>query len=429
MARFGPARPTGLTISVGPHASVPIPDGWSAHSIGGDVRMWWQRVTVSGLAPGQRYTLRLVDGDAEVATATAVTLPDHLPTLDEQPLTCLLGSCFGFEGDPFGRAIGAAIRQLPAPHKPDVTLLCGDQVYLDAPFPRYLHHAPGGEELRLELYEKYRANWAQPDIAEGYAEVLRHGATYFSADDHELWNNAPNKTPVVLKTWFGPWRDEWFAAASELYDRFQSSRRVLDFAIGQLSFLVADLRLDRTADRARLQTPADHARVIDWLAALDGPGVLVLGQPMLSSAAGWKGNLTDWGLPDYQQYGPLVAAIQRAEHDIVVMTGDVHFGRIAGAALPSGATLYEVIASPFALVSSLLPQSWSAPPGRFPAHPIAGTVGSPVWYDEYRVEVDHFATVAFASSGGHVRMDVTAWPVPALGGALLAGPRWQGYLQ
>ncbi len=305
------------------------------------------------------------------------------------------------------------MRQLPASHRPDVTFLCGDQVYLDAPFPRYLHHAPGGDELRLELYEKYRANWAQPDRAEGYAEVLRHGATYFSADDHELWNNAPNKTPTVLKTWFGPWRREWSAVATELYDDFQSSARVMGFDIDQLSFLMADLRLDRTADRTRFHTAADHERVIDWISRLQGPGVLVLGQPVLADEAGWKGNITDWGLPDYRQYGSLVRAIQAAAHDIVVLTGDVHFGRIAGAVLPSGVNLYEIIASPFALVSTLLPRNWSAPPGRFPARPEAGTVGSPVWYrDDYRIEVDHFATVAFFGLGARVVMRVTAWPIP-----------------
>jgi hypothetical protein len=423
-------RPEGLALGVGTAVPVPVPTGWQSHSVGGVVRMWWQRIVVDELQAGQHYLLRLLDGDRELATGTAATLPDRLPAIDERPFTCLLGSCFGFDGDPWGRAIGGAMRQLPAPYRPDVTFLCGDQVYLDAPFPRYLHHAPGGEALRLEFFEKYWANWAQPDVGEGYAEVLRHGATYFSADDHELWNNAPNKTPTVLKTWFGPWRQEWFDAASELYDRFQSSARVLGFSVDVLSFLVADLRLDRTADRERLQAQADHDHVIRWIDGLVGPGVLVLGQPMLSSEAGWKGNVTDWGLADYRQYGPLVQAIQRARHDIVVLTGDVHFGRVAGAVMPSGANLYEVIASPFALVSPLLPQKWGLPPERFPAHHLAGTMGSPVWFrDDYRVEVEHFATVAFQSLGGRVVMRVTAWPIPSLGDPLIAGPRWETYLQ
>jgi hypothetical protein len=283
--------------------------------------------------------------------------------------------------------------------------------------------------MRLEFFEKYRANWLPPDQGAGYSEVLRQGATYFTSDDHELWNNAPNKTPVVVKTWFGPWRQEWYDVASELYDRFQARSRIQGFAVGRLSFLVADLRLDRTADRSRLQRDADHQRVIDWIDGLPGPGVLVLGQPILAAEAGLKGHVADWGLPDYRQYGPLVAAIQRSRHDVVVLTGDVHFGRIAGAPLPSGFQLYEVIASPFALVSPLLPQEWGAPPGRFPERQLPGTIGSPVWFrDDFRVAVDHFATVAFQDAGGRLLMRVTAWPIPQLGQALVAGPRWGTYL-
>jgi hypothetical protein len=82
---------------------------------------------------------------------------------------------------------------------------------------------------------------------------------------------------LVLKTWFGPWRQEWREAAMELYDRFQSPARVLGFSVGGLSFLMADMRLDRTSDRARLQSSDDHARVSDWCrrisaAAMPRPG-------------------------------------------------------------------------------------------------------------------------------------------------------------
>jgi hypothetical protein len=203
----------------------------------------------------------------------------------------------------------------------------------------------------------------------------------------------------------------------------------MTFSVGRLSFLVADLRMDRAADRSRLQLEADHDRVIDWIRALPGPGVLVLGQPLLSAEAGLKGHIADWGLPDYRQYVPLVAAIGGSRHDIVVLTGDVHFGRVAGAALPGGANLYEVIASPFALITPLLPQEWGAPPGRFPVRPEAGTVASAVWSrDDYQVEVDHFATVGFQDAGGRLLMRVTAWPIPQLGHPLVAGRQWGTYL-
>jgi hypothetical protein len=387
-----------------------------------------QHVDIAGLEPGRRLPLRLWAGEASVAEATATTLPDRLPGIGEQPFTCLLGSCFGRDTDS-GGAVGAAFLQLPAAYRPVLTLLCGDQVYLDAPFPRYLFHAPGGDDLRSELLATYLRTWTQSSDGRGYANVLRHGATFFSADDHELWNNAPNKTPTVRKTWFGSGRQELFDISSDLYDRFQASARTATFDIGRLSFFVADSRLDRSADRKRIQDPADHAAVLRWIGGLSGPGILVLGQPVLTTPSGWKGHVTDWDLPDYEQYAPLVRAIQQSAHDIVVLTGDVHFGRIAGTTSPTGVNLYEVIASPLALVDSRLGRDWGPPPGRFPAEPLPGTIGTPVWFDNgYQETRDHFATVAFQEVGDRVEIAVTAWPIPPLGMPPTQGATWQAFL-
>ena len=38
------------------------------------------------------------------------------------------------------------------------------------------------------------------------------------------------------------------------------------------------------------------------------------------------------------------------------------------------------------------------------------------------------ATVAFQDAGGRLLMRVTAWPIPQLGQALVAGPQWGTYL-
>jgi len=114
--------------------------------------------------------------------------------------------------------------------------------------------------------------------------------------------------------------------------------------------------------------------------------------------------------------------VQRSRHDIVVLTGDVHFGRLAGCRLPSGAELYEVIASPFALVDQRLEREWHAPPGRFPDSGIPGTTGCNVWVDDrYREARDHFATIGFTAVGTRVHMDVQAWPIPAPGLAPVPG--------
>jgi hypothetical protein len=283
------------------------------------------------------------------------------------------------------------------------------------PFPRYLHHLPGGEGMRLEFFEKYRANWSLPDGGPGYSEVLRQGATYFTSDDHELWNNAPNKTPVVLKTWFGPWRQEWYDTASELYDAFQTSARMMGFSVGRLSFLVADLRLDRTADRSRLQRMDHRASSIGSMAC---PGrVLVLGS-RAGGQAGWKGNIADWGLPTTDSTGRWWRRYS-VRHDVVVLTGDVHFGRVAGA--PAGGANPTGHASPSR-------SSARSCPGGSAARAIPEVRWAP-WGSGYRDDYRRgrpFTTVAF-QDGGRLRWrDRLAHP--QLGQPLVAGPQWGTYL-
>lgn len=417
-------EPASLVLEVGDTHRIDMSAGWTSWTTWGSVRIRAQRVTVEGLDPGRRYPLRLTDAGTVRAEGTATPLPAELPGVDERPFTCLLGSCFGRLTDGAGAA-GAAVARLPSEHRPDVTFLCGDQVYLDAPFARFLHGLRRGEELRADLLETYFATWLQDSPGAGFAHVLRQGATYFTSDDHELWNNAPNKTPAVLNSWFGGPREEFRATATSLYDLFGATDRIARLRVGRLSFLSVDSRMERTADRSQLMPQDRFAQVVTWLDTLDGPGILVLGQPVLTARAGWRGHLLDWGLPDFRQYADLVRAIQRSRHDIVVLTGDVHYGRIAGCRLPSGAQLFEVIASPFALVDDRLGREWHEPPRLFPADPIPGALGCATWFEgTYRETRNHFATVAFSDVGNRVRMNVQAWPIPPVGGSPSPGPAW-----
>ena len=43
--------------------------------------------------------------------------------------------------------------------------------------------------------------------------------------------------------------------------------------------------------------------------------------------------LADLGLPDYEQYEDLVRILCRTRHSVVILTGDVHFGRVARCSL------------------------------------------------------------------------------------------------
>ncbi|MDQ3937244.1 MAG: hypothetical protein M3253_01030, partial [Chloroflexota bacterium] len=202
----------------------------------------------------------------------------------------------------------------------------------------------------------------------------------------------------------------------ELFDMFQTPARSAGFKVGRLSFRVLDTRLERTADRSRFTTPEELAALDAWVSDLDGPGALVLGQPIFATQAGPKGHLFDWGLPDFDQYGELVRILQRSRHDLLVLTGDVHYGRISGCRLPSGASLIEIIASPFALVSGFFGGKWQPPPGVFPPLPVPGATQPAIWVEEsHRLATNQFATLEFCADGPRVRLSVRAWQVPDAG--------------
>ncbi|CAN5789516.1 hypothetical protein BH24CHL6_BH24CHL6_08500 [soil metagenome] len=411
LAAVGQEAPA-AQLAVGAREPQALSAGWNAWPSGGPARLWHQTVTVDGLEPGTRFPVRVLEGGVERAAGVAATLPSELPRLDERPFICLLGSCFAHLSDQSGAA-GAAYVALPAGARPAVKFLCGDQVYLDAPFPKYLFNVYRDADLQAELLSTYVASWSQAGDQSGFARLLAEGATYFSSDDHELWNNAPNPTPIVRATWWplGDGGAAWLRIASALYDTFQASYRSASFKVGQLSFRVQDTRLGRTRDRSRFSDAEDMTALGRWVDELDGPGVLVLGQPLLVEPTGLKGHLTDWGLADYRQYAELVRAIFRSEHDVLVLTGDVHYGRVAGCRLPSGASLIEIIASPFALIDSRFGGTWYPPPRTFPASAVAGVTQLPTWTSEHRVETNHFATLEFAAHGPRVQLTVRAWPI------------------
>jgi len=157
--------------------------------------------------------------------------------------------------------------------------------------------------------------------------------------------------------------------------------------------------------------------VKDWLTSLDGPGVLVLGQPLLKTDT--TETLTDKiysrfdkDLADFGQYAELRESILCCSHSVVVLTGDVHFARVARQ-LPdtNGITKFaEVISSPMSLVPGLLGGTENnnceaALP--LDSHPIESM-------DPFRGQKprNHFVTVQFSSLvDDKVRMKVCYWPI------------------
>lgn len=384
--------------------------GWSTLD-GNGFTLDYQRVTVTNLTPGGRFEFLLNANGVTVANCRLRTLPDRLPSLGEGDFIALLASCFCSRNDQTG-SLGWTFQQLPGSERPDVKILSGDQVYLDDPATHFLWHTHSKAELLSEHFANYMRTWLQGGAGGGFRGFLQDGANYFSSDDHEFWNNAPSWASLIRDSWSAEGRANWMDVALSLYKAFQTDKSFITFDIGNLSFFIADTRMHRSADQTTFMQAGDIGALEAWVGGLRGLGVLVIGQPVLSGRAGWQGNLTDWNLPDYTQYGDLIRALDRTQHSILILTGDVHYGRVARCQLRPEVELIEVISSPTSLVNKLVGGKWNAAPPRYPAFEVPGTSGRLVNTDaNFTLTDNHFLTLAFSAIAQRTRVLIKAWPI------------------
>ena len=132
----------------------------------------------------------------------------------------------------------------------------------------------------------------------------------------------------------------------------------------------------------------------------------MLGQPFFEDT----GSIKDYGLPDFtKQYQQLKNFLRAANHSIVILTGDVHYARIAEATLRPelGTKLYEVISSPMQLVGG----------GGSKYKPAPHVLGSVISHPEFSFNRNHFLTLDFSSpSAQRASMLVKFWPIIDNGG-------------
>jgi hypothetical protein len=338
-------------------------------------------------------------------------LPTRIPSPGEKPFTVFLGSCFSWLEDKEGRA-GNTFFHMPTLERPDIKILSGDQVYLDAPWNEFTLAIPHSErELERRFFDSYRQTWTQADVTSGFQQILKRGANYFSADDHELWNNAPNPS-FANNTWTSGGRKTWLRLARNFYRMFQTEDNVKTFSVGggALSFCIADTRMNRDPGRDFFMLQNDFDKVAAWIAGLQGPGVLVVGQPILTRKTSFfKGNFGDWGIADYDQYDDLLRLLKSATQSLVLLTGDVHYGRIASAPLRPelGTKVVEIISSPLSLVDKKAEGVWEPAPEVFRQ---VETV------KDFAFKERHFLTLEFTAVGNrNVSLTVKFWPLAPLG--------------
>ncbi|MCY7295763.1 hypothetical protein [Alteromonas sp. a30] len=299
------------------------------------------------LKPMTRYRVaffELDDGvEIELRQSEAIfdTLGESL--LDySRGLNVAMGSCFSeqYDGGCVSRAYTGLYQANIEDMSPHFTFLMGDQVYLDVGIDSL---SPRTEDIQERIAQDYAIHW------NGLQGVLKHGATWFLADDHEFWNNFPFISgiyPYIQALRFESIHNTWLETAREAVDNIQRVENIRFVNIGDdLSFCLADFRTQRTA--THLLQEKDFEQVLSWMATLNSPGVLVISQPLIDEC-----NKEDKKLPDYAQYGQLLQAIQQAPHDILVLAGDLHCGRICSFQFQESnkhgeqRVMHEVVASP-----------------------------------------------------------------------------------
>jgi hypothetical protein len=313
---------------------------------------------VDPVLPGVSHRIAARVTGAGSRTLVMRSLPEAIPSDDW--LRILLASCYHQVEDRKGVA-ARTYQNVPPAERPDLTLLMGDQVYLDLPT---LNDFPDEEaKLAARFEADYRQNW---DRGGGLADILDAAPSICCPDDHEYWNNFPHSSPIIQNSWSQPSRQNWKRAADQAYDSFQVASPatrgdVVEIDIDPLSVIVLDQRSQRLDDCTATLTPAALGQLNAWVDRLIGErkfGAVVTGQSLLDKPVGpFEGRVADRMLANYGDYEAVVRALARladAGRPVLLLTGDVHWGRLTSTRGPdSRLRFYEIVCSPLSLVSTV----------------------------------------------------------------------------
>jgi hypothetical protein len=327
---------------------VPVPRrGWRRFSSKA-MPLHHQFIDKATLTPERAYNAIVRLAGDEQAQARFTTLPEQLGD-ETRPLRLLLASCY-FTGNKLSRLAATLMSHLERDGlRPHLRVWAGDQVYLDAPWYEFMIKTHSVHELERLHCASYARTWF---AEQGLGTVLPNGANVFCTDDHELWNNAPDANSVARDTRKKITREAWLDLGRQLGKAFQGDTGVAQrFSVPPLDFLVLDARVHRTQNRGRLFSTAQWASLRSWAAQSKGLGVLVVGQPVFHSQTRERGVNADYHLADYTaEYAQLMGLLGRAARSTVVLSGDVHFSRVAQASFPEK-RVTELISSPLSMVA------------------------------------------------------------------------------
>lgn len=299
----------------------------------------------SGLTPGTDYHLREGGGPPVHFKTFAAQLP-------KEGVSLALASCyyeaFGRDRD-YLRSLHAAPGFGPLAAK----LLVGDNVYVD------VGRAPtadrSGAEETVGRYLQYY--WRG-----GYADVLSYLPTFCLWDDHELWNNYPERQIFLARSLGDAVRANYETSGLAALRLFQASLNPPPIARGGLSYqfeippiscFALDLRAGRTLFKTaspRMTSEGELAAFERWAAGLRAPGIAIFGQPLWIEKGSWM----DYHPPDFAaQYARIWRALATAPFDVLVMSGDVHHSRLLEFDVGGGRRVFELVSSPACMIPTI----------------------------------------------------------------------------
>jgi hypothetical protein len=412
-------------------------------------------VPVRPLTPAHRYVSRSFTGVFELtdkvepgvphrivahaagsnpAELVVRSVPDAIPS--GSWLRILLISCFHQVEDRGGLAVRTFQKIRPA-ERPDLTLLMGDQVYLDLPT---LSDFPDDEaKLAAKFEANYRKNW---DRGGGLAGILDAAPSICCPDDHEYWNNFPHSSPIIQNSWTSEGRDRWKSAADQAFDAFQVAApaqrgHCVEIDIAPLSVIVLDQRSKRSDDCTLTKQGLKQLhKWVDRLIAERKFGAVVTGQSLLDKPVGeFEGTVADWMLPNYRDFPDVVkelARLSEAGRPVLLLTGDVHWGRVTSINKGGRTRFYEIVCSPSALVTNVgsdqlstlgagIRAFFGGKPDPWPRHADAPDpepyFAQPVFGKTYKTRTlhkqkgDQLATLALRQAAGGLEAKVTYYEI------------------
>ena len=326
---------------------------------------------VSGLQPGTQYRVwatqnRTGDG------ASFETPPAHVTP--GQPVRLGLSSCY-YPSDAFALRPDAARRCWALGGYPHAVFHCGDQVYTDVPL--MLGNSPA----------HYRARYEQAWASDRLGDLLRINGHFFMPDDHEYWNDFPRESFYLLQSGVS-----WATTARVAGDAFWANQGYWNFPpgiaggdrhsrcwasanVGGVPVFLADTRTDRSLPNGKRVAarhlsggvaPPDFPHFMSgdqfqalhtWLSGLQSYGVMIVGQPLATVNGKFLFLITDYALNAYKQQFTAMMEMIRATLargiTLIVLSGDIHWGRLVEWRRSGGGRLIEYVASPIARIGGL----------------------------------------------------------------------------